>query len=92
MHIQQVQINNFILLADVEFMLEEQTTVIVGRNNSEKTSLSEIIRRFLADGSATFQLEDFSSACYDCFCEALDALNQGAAENIIRELIPAIEL
>ncbi|WP_342078966.1 ATP-dependent endonuclease, partial [Yersinia enterocolitica] len=92
MRIQQVQIKNFRLLADVELMLEEQTTVIVGRNNSGKTSLSEIIRRFLADGSTTFQLEDFSSACYDCFCEALHALNQGAEENIIRELIPAIEL
>ena len=92
MHIQQVQINNFLLLADVELMLEEQATVIVGRNNSEKTSRAEIIRRFLADGSATFQLEEFSSAYYDCFCEALDTLNQGAEENIIRELIPAIEL
>lgn len=67
MHIHQVEIKNFRLLADAELVLEEQTTVIVGRNNSGKTSLSEIIRRFLADGSATFQLEDFSSSCYDRF-------------------------
>ncbi|EPU4319904.1 AAA family ATPase [Escherichia coli] len=92
MRITQVKINNFRLLAEVELILENQTTVIVGRNNSGKTSLSEIMRRFLADGSATFQIEDFSSACYDRFCEALSALNQGEEENVIRELVPAIEL
>ena len=71
MLIHQVAIKNFRLLADVDLVLEDQTTVIVGRNNSGKTSLSEVMRRLLADGSAAFQLEDFSSACYDHFCEAL---------------------
>ena len=92
MHIHQVEIKNFRLLADAELVLEEQTTVIVGRNNSGKTSLSEIIRRFLADGSATFQLEDFSSSCYDRFCDALEALKEGMEDHLVRELIPAIEL
>lgn len=92
MRIHQVEIKNFRLLADAELVLEEQTTVIVGRNNSGKTSLSEIIRRFLADGSATFQLEDFSSSCYDRFCDALEALNEGIEDHLVRELIPAIEL
>lgn len=45
MRIHQVQINNFRRLADVELVLEEQTTVIVGRNNNGKTSLSDIILR-----------------------------------------------
>lgn len=36
----QVEIKNFRLLADVNHDLEKQTTVIVGRNNSGKTSLS----------------------------------------------------
>lgn len=89
MHIHQVEIKNFRLLADVELVLEDQATVIVGRNNSGKTSLSEVMRRLLADGSAAFQLEDFSSACYDDFCEALKALNQGAEEDAVRSLIPA---
>lgn len=34
MCIHQIKIKNFRLLADVELMLEDQTTVIVGRNNS----------------------------------------------------------
>ena len=92
MRIHSVKITNFRLLADVELVLEEQTTVVVGRNNSGKTSLSEVMRRFLADGSPNFQLEDFSSACYDGFCAALKARNQGLEEDVVRALIPAIEL
>ena len=91
MRIHHVKIKNFRLLADVELVLEEQTTVIVGRNNSGKTSLSEVMRRLLTDGSATFHLEDFSSACYDDFCTALDARNQGLEDDAIRALVPAIE-
>jgi len=59
------------LLADVDMALEDQTTVVVGRNNSGKTSLSEVIRRFVAEPSPEFQIEDFSSASHDCFCTAL---------------------
>ena len=92
MRIHQVKIKNFRLLADVELVLEDETTVIVGRNNSGKTSLSEVMRRLLTDSTATFQLEDFSSASYSKFCAALDARNQGLEENAIRALIPAIEL
>jgi putative ATP-dependent endonuclease of OLD family len=92
MRIHNVEIKNFRLLANVELALEDQTTVVVGRNNSGKTSLSEVIRRLLADASATFQLEDFSSACYDGFCAALSAHNNGIADDVVRKHIPAIEL
>jgi putative ATP-dependent endonuclease of the OLD family len=92
MRIHHVEIKNFRLLANVELALEEQTTVVVGRNNSGKTSLSEVMRRFLADGSATFQLEDFSSACYDDFCAALAAHNNNEADEAVRAHIPSIEL
>ncbi len=92
MRIHHVEIKNFRLLAMVELALEDQTTVIVGRNNSGKTSLSEVMRRLLADGTVAFQLEDFSSACYEDFCAALDARNAGAEDDAVRTLIPAIEL
>jgi putative ATP-dependent endonuclease of OLD family len=92
MRVHQVKIQNFRLLSSVELELEEKTTVIVGRNNSGKTSLSEVMRRLLSDGGATFQLEDFSNACYDEFCVALDAMNNGVEEEVIRSLVPAIEL
>jgi predicted ATP-dependent endonuclease of OLD family len=92
MRIRQVKISNFRLLRDVELVLEDQATIIVGRNNSGKTSLSELIRRFLSEGAASFHLEDFSSACYDDFWVALDRYNQGADDSEVRSCVPAIEL
>ncbi|WP_082082204.1 AAA family ATPase [Pseudomonas sp. 10B238] len=92
MKLRHAKIKNFRLLADVQLALEDLTTVVVGRNNSGKTSLSEIIRRLLAEGSAAFQLEDFSSACYDRFCTALEAHNNGQDDDVVRALIPFIEL
>ncbi len=92
MRIHRVKIRNFRLLADVELILEDQTTVIVGRNNSGKTSLSEVMRRFLAESNPKFQIEDFSSTSYDAFCDALKAKHDGADEAAVRALIPNIEL
>ncbi|HHV6957225.1 TPA: AAA family ATPase, partial [Haemophilus influenzae] len=57
MKIIYVKIKNFRLLSNVELELEKDTTVIVGRNNSGKTSLTEVIRRFLGNDSPSFQLE-----------------------------------
>lgn len=92
MHIHRVTVRNFRLLADVQMVLEDETTLVVGRNNSGKTSLSEAIRRFLVDQNPKFQIEDFSNASYDGFCEALRAKNQGEEDDAIRALIPSIEL
>ena len=92
MRIESAEIRNFRLLSDAALALEPQTTVIVGRNNSGKTSLSEIMKRLLTDANASFQLEDFSSACYDGFCAALDARNAEEADDVVRAALPAIEL
>lgn len=90
--IKSAEIHNFRLLAGAALALEEQTTVIVGRNNSGKTSLSEIMKRLLTDTNASFNLEDFSSACFDEFCAALDARNAGEGDDVVRARLPAIEL
>ncbi|HEA3261819.1 TPA: AAA family ATPase [Pasteurella multocida] len=57
MKVLSAKIKNFRLLSDIELNLEEQTTVIVGRNNSGKTSLTEIIKRFLGEKQPSFRLE-----------------------------------
>lgn len=49
MYIQKIYIENFRLLAETELLLEKTATVIVGRNNTGKTSLAEVIRRFLGE-------------------------------------------
>ncbi|MDX8437124.1 ATP-dependent endonuclease [Mesorhizobium abyssinicae] len=92
MRIKKVAIKNFRLLSDVSLVLETSETVIVGRNNSGKTSLSEVMRRLLDDGPVTFQLEDFSSASYRGFCAAAHARLAGQQEDEVRALLPAIEL
>ena len=92
MHIHRMKVKNFRLLANVELVFEEETTVIVGRNNSGKTSLSEVIRRFLIDTSPSFQIEDFSISSYDQFCDALQAKNNRRENDEIRALLPSIEL
>ena len=92
MYLHKVTVRNFRLLAEAELVLENQTTLIVGRNNSGKTSLSEAIRRFLVDQNPKFHLEDFSIASYDGFYEALKAKNAGQQDDEVRVLVPGIEL
>ena len=92
MGLHRITIRNFRLLADVELVLEGDATLIVGRNNSGKTSLPELVRRFVGDNNPVFQIEDFSTVCHEGFFAALDARNQGADDGAVRALIPAIEL
>jgi energy-coupling factor transporter ATP-binding protein EcfA2 len=92
MDIAKVAIRNFRLLADVELSLEERTTVIVGRNNSGKTSLTEIFRRFLSESPPVFRLEDFSLDAHEGFWSAVLAKRIGADDSKVRELLPIIEI
>ena len=92
MYIHKVTVKNFRLLADVELALENQITLIVGRNNTGKTSFSEVIRRFLKDPVPVFRIEDFSNVSYDNFCEAFKAKQAGQQDDEVRALIPSIEL
>lgn len=89
--IKAIKIKNFRLLHDISLQLEDETTVVVGRNNCGKTSLSDIIRKFLSERS-TFEIEDFSSACYDKFCAAHRAHLKGADVEEVRALVPSIDL
>ena len=91
MKIKTITIKNFRLLHDISLQLEDETTVVVGRNNCGKTSLSDIIRKFLSERS-TFDIVDFSSACYDKFCAAHRAHLKGAKAEEVRELLPSIDL
>lgn len=92
MKIHKVIVKNFRLLVESEIALEDRATLIVGRNNSGKTSLYEVIRRFLTDEPTKFALQDFSIASYDKFCEALKAKNDNKEDHEIRALIPSIEV
>lgn len=60
MKIECINIKNFRrLLNNVKIGIDEQT-LIVGKNNTGKTSVSEVVEKFLTTGSS-FRFEDFSS-------------------------------
>ena len=91
MYLKQIEVTNFRLLRQVCLILEPQTTVIVGRNNSGKTSLTEAMKRLLTENNPSFRLEDFSLGAHQAFWEAFLASVGGAAEPDIRKLLPSIE-
>ena len=86
-----IAIKNFRLLVDVELSLDERTTVIVGRNNSGKTSLTELFQRLLSGTAPSFKLEDFSLDAHEGFWNALIAKREGKQDMEIRQLLPFIE-
>ena len=92
MKISKVEIKNFRLLRAVELNLENGTTLVVGRNNSGKTSLAELFRRLLLENSASFRLEDFSLKVHSDFWIAFEFLAAGKTEPEIRAALPAIEI
>jgi len=91
MKIKTVKVRNFRLLENVEFDLSSRTTVIVGRNNCGKTSLTEIFRRLLSE-KIGFKIEDFSLACYEKFSDAFLLYQDNVDEINIREHLPCIEI
>lgn len=91
MRLHKIEIWNFRLLSKVELLLEENATVIVGRNNSGKTSLTELFRRLLADTTPSFRLEDFSLSAHENFWKAFRAKLDGKSDDEIRTLFPTIE-
>lgn len=92
MYLKQIEAKNFRLLYDAQLLLESRTTVIVGRNNSGKTSLTEVMKRLLSDASPSFFLEDFSFCCYDQFWDSYLRKSNGEDEAEIRTILPAIEV
>jgi putative ATP-dependent endonuclease of OLD family len=91
MKIRTVEVKNFRLLRDAKISLEEYTTVIVGRNNSGKTSLTEIFRR-LFGSKPGFSLHDFSIESLVGFKKALTEKLAGKRDEDIRSAIPTIEI
>lgn len=92
MQIKEVRIKNFRLLRDVAVGLEERTTLVVGRNNSGKTSLGELFRRLLGDKPPSFRMEDFSLGCHEEFWIAYSAFQGQGATVEVMEALPRIQI
>jgi predicted ATP-dependent endonuclease of OLD family len=66
MKITNLSIKNFRLLEDIKINIEEDITLIVGKNNSGKTSLFEVINLFF-DTKNRLTFHDFSLNSHSVF-------------------------
>ena len=97
MKITQLTINNFRLLQDIDINIEDDITLIVGKNNTGKTSLFEVINIFF-DVKNKISFHDFSlqshgvfMSCYKKYQdELLIELDESKKDLIERELISEI--
>ncbi|MFR9543383.1 MAG: AAA family ATPase [Rikenellaceae bacterium] len=106
MRIKNVSVKNFRLLSSVnELNIEEDITIIIGKNNTGKTSLFEIVELFTSEKSRSkVSFEDFSQNSYKTFkdlCEEYIAMKSNAdltdedRDDIIKSIIkrtPSIDL
>lgn len=92
MRIEKVRVEGFRLLQDVEIMLEPTSTVIVGRNNSGKTSLTDVFDRFTGETGPRFRLEDFSAGTRPRFFDAKALREKDASPEEVLAALPKIAL
>ena len=71
-----VHITNFRLLEDAHIALDDAATMIVGRNNSGKTSVVEIFRKLVKTDGSPFSFDDLSLQTHSKFEEALAAYDK----------------
>lgn len=83
MHLKSFHVRNFRRLNDVHVDMEPTTTILVGTNNSGKTSATQIFKLFL-DSKERFCIHDFSAHCWSIF----DEIGAGASA----KPLPTIEL
>lgn len=60
MYIKEITIENFRQLRDVKLTLENGVTILAGPNNSGKTTLMNLLKRTLSEGTKSFSKEDIS--------------------------------
>lgn len=98
MYISKIKATNFRLLKDVTLNVDKDLTVIVGKNNSGKTSLTELIIRFTASNHTHFQIEDFSTSSIADFENIKNDFDEATKNNeqhdlpSIRKRLPFIGL
>ena len=60
MKIEKAQVRNFRILKELDVDFEDNLSLIIGKNNSGKTSFLAILEKFLAETKPIFSLDDFN--------------------------------
>lgn len=80
MKIKKILIQNFRLLEDLSVNIEEDLTLIVGKNNTGKTSFFEAIKMFFNEKN-NFSFHDFSQSTYEKFEECFKIFKKLQEDN-----------
>lgn len=88
----RIEIRNFRLLKKVRMDLEDGITLIVGRNNSGKTSVMELVGRLFSGTEPKFDLEDFSLSSFRRFWKAHKLKFSGHTNEEILRKLPRIKV
>lgn len=91
MKIKQLRVCNFRLLDDIVLNIEDDITLIVGKNNTGKTSMFEVINIFTKTQEISF--EDFSQFTYSIFHRLLilfEKISSGTLSEKRQELFEAV--
>ncbi len=91
MRIKNIQVRFFRMLSDISIDLEDDITLIVGRNNTGKTSLLEVIK-MLTSNEDSLSFEDFSQSSYPIFKELNAAFEKTINPEIPDDEKEAIEI
>jgi predicted ATP-dependent endonuclease of OLD family len=67
MHLHGVRIRNFRRLKDVYLTFEPDISILVGANNSGKTSAAHALHTFAACSKDAFSVHDFNADCWELF-------------------------
>jgi putative ATP-dependent endonuclease of OLD family len=92
MRVERALIKNFRLLESVEISFDPVSTVIVGRNNSGKTSLTEVFDRLIGEQAGRFKLEDFSATSLQQFISAKALKEAGGHSDVLLAALPEISV
>lgn len=65
MHLHSVRIRNFRRLKDVYLTFEDDISILVGANNSGKTSVAHALHAFAACSKDAFSIHDFNAECWE---------------------------
>lgn len=60
MKLESAQIRNFRMLKEMDIDFEDVLSLVIGKNNSGKTSFLSILQKFLSESKPEFAFEDFS--------------------------------
>lgn len=104
MKLNSITIKNFRALENVTLEIEDDLTLIVGKNNTGKTSVFETLNFFLVQDKKDLRFENFSLHSYDTFRNCLslydewrdidesDEIEKEIKEKEIKGLMPKIQL